>query len=118
MILQHHGSFNCEKLQKAVSGIMRKLKKNSPEIWATYCRGSVRSMWIVLYFPQAFIESFPFVWLPITVLVLLISKEVFWCEEGSTMEVKDHEVHQFTYSNCKSAQIQSVKEPLENLFYL
>lgn len=37
--------------------------------------------WVVLYFPQSFVKSFPLVGLPKLVFVLLVREEVFGTEE-------------------------------------
>lgn len=49
----------------------------------SYCRCGIGGMRVVLDFPQAFIEPFPFVGLPISVLVLFIRKKVLGCKECS-----------------------------------
>lgn len=54
----------------------------------SYCRCTIGGMRVVLDFPQAFIEPFPFVGLPISVLVLFICKKVLGCKECSERKVK------------------------------
>lgn len=88
------GPLNSRKMcYDDVHNIIMNEINHSFEKWATYSRGSVRRMWIVLYFPQSFIKSFSLVWFSIPVLVLLISEEVFCCKKGSTLETEKPRDH-------------------------
>lgn len=57
-------------------------------------------MRIVLDFPQAFVEAFPFVGFPILVLVLLVREEVFGSQEG-TVGINSKREEQSRAEHCR-----------------